>query len=106
MAGFLFSAGREQVVLVEMINPEWQRGKLNCVGGKIEAFDDSPTAAMIREFREEAGLLVNEWEEFCLVKNRGNLTHFFRSFADGNLNHVSGQEAEKYPPTRFRNWPG
>lgn len=95
MAGFLFSADREQVVLVQKINPEWQRGRLNGVGGKIEPFDESPVAAMVREFQEEAGLLVNEWELFCKVKNRGNLTYFFRSFADGNVNHISGQEAEK-----------
>ena len=95
VAGFLFSAERKRVILVEKIKPDWQSGHLNGVGGKIEPFDDSPITAMIREFQEEAGLLVTEWEEFCRVKNRGNLTHFFRSFAGGNLDHVFGQEAEK-----------
>lgn len=95
VAGFLFSADREQVVLVEKINPEWQRGRLNGVGGKIEPTDASSSAAMIREFQEEVGIIVHEWEMFCQVKNRGNLTYFFRSFADGNLDHISGQEAEK-----------
>ncbi len=95
VAGFLFSADRKQVVLVQKINPEWQRGRLNGVGGKIEPADASPSVAMIREFEEEAGIIVLEWEPFCLVKKRGNLTHFFRAFADRNLGHISGQEAEK-----------
>ena len=95
VAGFLFSANREKVVLVQKINPEWQRDLLNGVGGKIEPFDESLVAAMVREFQEEAGILVHEWEMFCQVSNQGNLTHFFRSFADGNLDHISGQEAEK-----------
>ena len=95
VAGFLFSADRKQVVLVEKIRPEWQSGRLNGVGGKIEPSDDSPNAAMVREFREEAGLLIHEWALFCRIENRGNLTHFFRSFAAGPVDHVSGQEAEK-----------
>lgn len=50
---------------------------------------------MIREFGEETGLLIHEWEMFCQVKHRGNLTYFFRSFAESSVEHVSGQEAEK-----------
>jgi hypothetical protein len=37
VAGFLFSADRKQVVLVEKINPEWQRGRLN---GAVNAVVD------------------------------------------------------------------
>lgn len=95
MAGFLFSDDRERVVLVEKINPEWQRGRLNGVGGKIEASDASPVAAIVREFEEEAGLSVQKWEKFCEVRRRGDLTYFFRSFAEGPVEHVSGREAEE-----------
>lgn len=95
MAGFLFSGDREEVVLVEKIRPDWQRGRLNGVGGKIEPSDPSPTAAMIREFEEEAGLRVQGWDKFCEIRRRGDLTHFFRSFAEGPVGHVRGAEAEK-----------
>ncbi len=95
VAGFLFSEDREQVVLVEKIQPEWQRGRLNGVGGKVEPTDDSPTAAMVREFEEETGWLVREWEMFCQVKRRGDLTCFFRAFAEGSIEQVSGREAEE-----------
>jgi 8-oxo-dGTP diphosphatase len=95
VAGFLFSGDREWVVLVEKIRPDWQRGRLNGVGGKIEASDASPVAAMVREFEEEAGLRVHGWEKFCEIQRLGDLTHFFRSFAEGPVGHVSGIEEEK-----------
>lgn len=95
MAGFLFSGDRKRVVLVEKIRPDWQRGRLNGVGGKIEASDASPHAAMVREFEEEAGLRIGGWEKFCEVRRLGDLTHFFRAFAEGPLGRVSGMEEEK-----------
>ena len=33
VAGFMYSKDRKKVVLIEKINPEWQRGLLNGVGG-------------------------------------------------------------------------
>lgn len=95
VAGFLFSADRERVVLVEKIRPDWQRGRLNGVGGKIAASDASPHAAMVREFEEEAGLRVGGWEKFREIHHLGDLTHFFRVFAKGPLGRVHGMEEEK-----------
>lgn len=95
VAGFLFSGDRGRVALVEKIKPDWQRGRLNGIGGKIEPEDASPLAAMIRELEEETGLRVHEWDMFCELRHRGNLTHFFRSFAEGSIEHVTGMEAER-----------
>ncbi len=36
VAGFLFDESRERVVLIKKQKPEWQSGRLNGVGGKIE----------------------------------------------------------------------
>lgn len=44
-----------RILLVEKDRPEWQKGKLNLVGGKIEA-GESVADAVIRELREETGL--------------------------------------------------
>lgn len=58
--GFMFSPDLDQVVLIEKNKPDWQKGKLNGVGGKVE--DGEPWAeAMAREFKEETGL--NTWPE-------------------------------------------
>jgi 8-oxo-dGTP pyrophosphatase MutT (NUDIX family) len=68
--GFAFSENREQVVLIEKLRPEWQRGFHNGVGGKIESTDKSSVAAMVREFEEETGLITTEsdWERFGIMR--------------------------------------
>jgi len=59
VVGFLCDESR--VVLIEKKRPSWQAGKLNGVGGKIEP-GETPHEAMQREFLEEAGLNINNWE--------------------------------------------
>lgn len=54
--GFAFDKAKEQVVLIEKQKPDWQKGKYNGVGGKIEPSDTSPYFAMAREFYEETGV--------------------------------------------------
>lgn len=53
--GFMFSEDLKKVVLILKRKPEWQAGKLNGVGGKIEV-DEFPIDALLREFREETGI--------------------------------------------------
>lgn len=65
--GFLFhTAG--YVVLIEKFRPNWQYGKLNGVGGKIEE-RETPLQAMQREFREEAGLDIDTWKQQVIMKS-------------------------------------
>lgn len=59
--GFAFdSYGR--VALIRKNRPDWQRGKLNGIGGHVES-DESVRVAMSREFSEETGVLIpaDEW---------------------------------------------
>jgi 8-oxo-dGTP diphosphatase len=63
VVGFLFKPGYEMVVLIEKKRPLWQLGKLNGIGGHIEA-GETPVEAMVREFREEAGVEVGHWFHF------------------------------------------
>jgi 8-oxo-dGTP diphosphatase len=84
VCGFLFHPQHREVALVRKNKPEWQKGKLNGVGGKIE-IGESPSAAMEREFLEEAGVRINRWkliriEKFSNGAPDGNETtsvHFF-----------------------------
>lgn len=60
VCGFAFhSPGNERprVVLLRKEKPAWQRGRLNGVGGKIEA-GECAQEAMAREFKEEAGVNI------------------------------------------------
>ena len=59
----MFSLDKQFVALIRKNRPEWQAGKLNGIGGKIED-GEHPRYAMVREFREETGVETNEedWE--------------------------------------------
>lgn len=85
VVGFLFNPEKTQVALEVKKRPDWQAGRLNGIGGKIE---DGETAAqaMNREFIEEANANINDWRCFCILTDkRGWIIHFFVSFA-GFLN--------------------
>ena len=67
VTGFLFSIDNKNIVLIEKLNPSWQQGYFNGVGGKIESGETS-VDAMSREFKEETGVLIpaNMWT--CYAK--------------------------------------
>jgi len=59
VVGFAFSDDVTGVLLMTKNRPDWQKGLLNGIGGKIED-GETPAYAMSREAREEAGLEL-EW---------------------------------------------
>lgn len=99
VAGFLLNAGCTHVALIEKIKPEWQRGKMNAIGGSIDLISsvrhdsdpfspphdtyEPPVVAMVREFREETGMKTSEldWKEFCVLSGDGFKVHFFYAVA-------------------------
>jgi 8-oxo-dGTP pyrophosphatase MutT (NUDIX family) len=78
--GFVFDArlehgGREQapptsVLLIRKARPEWQAGRFNGIGGKLEVAE-TPEEAMAREAREESGGKIatapEEWRRFATL---------------------------------------
>jgi 8-oxo-dGTP pyrophosphatase MutT (NUDIX family) len=51
----------EQILVVEKNKPDWQKGKYNLLGGKIED-GETPKEAAERELKEESGLdAVHTW---------------------------------------------
>lgn len=71
--GFAFTQDyslNERVLLIRKTKPEWQKGKLNGIGGKIEKDDFTAHRAMSREFREETGLdtLPAAWTRFAIMQ--------------------------------------
>lgn len=71
--GFAFSTDthcRTYVALIEKSKPQWQAGKYNGIGGKIEDTDTDARAAMVREFREETGVDTDAdaWKGFAVMK--------------------------------------
>jgi 8-oxo-dGTP diphosphatase len=80
--GFFFDYSGK-VILIKKEHPDWQKGRLNGVGGHIER-GEIPHAAMVREFYEETGIKTCSWHEFVLVKGFKYQMHCFTSKCMGN----------------------
>lgn len=73
VVGFAFARGdselyNDTVLLIQKEHPAWQAGRLNGIGGKIEP-GETNWRAMVREFKEEAGLYTYEsdWAHFATI---------------------------------------
>lgn len=104
VAGFLFDKEGENVALIEKLRPDWQKFKLNGIGGHIDrktencqchtfACDDqnfdpctcrweTPEEAMYREFIEETGLEINDWHEYTVLSGPHFEVYFFQAYSD------------------------
>lgn len=86
--GFAFSRDAKEVVLIEKSHPDWQKGKFNGVGGKIDSEDKSPMDAMYREFKEETGVEINReggrnsWQHFSTMKGHDWICYCFKTFTN------------------------
>lgn len=76
VCGFLLDLN-DQLLLVEKLKPDWQAGRLNGIGGKVE-FGEEPVLAMIREWSEEVGSPHTSWEEFCRIEGANFGVHFYK----------------------------
>jgi 8-oxo-dGTP diphosphatase len=94
VVGLVFDREEKNVVLLEKQKPEWQKGRLNGPGGKIEE-NEEPIEAMTREFLEETGLLIPQaqWELVVLLQGEGFEAHFFTA-RSGLANGVQTMEKE------------
>lgn len=93
--GFLFRSNHSQVALIKKRKPEWQRNKLNGIGGKIEQGEE-PTQAMRREFLEETGADVEKWRPYAIIRWRGGLIHCFVSHGDFSVTSATVEEVRWY----------
>jgi 8-oxo-dGTP diphosphatase len=59
VCGFAFSPNHTLVYLIRKKRPTWQAGKLNGIGGKVN-IGESPIQAIVREFKEECGVVTTE----------------------------------------------
>lgn len=89
VCGFAFSEDLQEVLLIKKKRPDWQKGLMNGIGGKIEnvgdidlELEEFPIQAMIREFKEETGVELDKWYEFALIEGEGYVVHFFMSVSN------------------------
>jgi len=82
VCGFCFNNERNKVALIWKEKPDWQKGKLNGIGGHVEKTDKSIYDAMQREFLEETGVNidVNEWLLFADYVSEKYVVYFMKTF--------------------------
>ncbi len=74
--GLVFRNFGKEVALIKKTHPEWQSGRLNGIGGRIED-GETPFETMCREFREETGATVAGWGKFCELRHQDRTIHYF-----------------------------
>jgi 8-oxo-dGTP diphosphatase len=74
--GFVFDMDSVFVLLIKKNKPEWQAGRWNGIGGKIENSDASPLEAMDRECMEEAGIHC-DWKLRIIFTCPGGTVYVF-----------------------------
>lgn len=86
-----------RIALIRKNRPDWQRGKWNGIGGKVEPTEDSKTA-MQREFVEETGVVTHpDWWSF-----RGRLYGKHWSVFVMSMTHECVRKAKTVTDERVR----
>lgn len=80
VVGFMFDPQRSEVLLIQKLQPEWQRGRWNGIGGHIEE-GELAVDAMRREFLEETGVVHKEWELVVKMMSPHAEIYFYRAFS-------------------------
>jgi 8-oxo-dGTP diphosphatase len=92
--GFLFSFDKQKVALIRKQRPDWQKGRLNGVGGHVE-IGETALQCMGREFHEEVeypSLYKTEWRQFAVLDSPKFIVDCFASL--GDLAAVKGKTDE------------
>jgi 8-oxo-dGTP diphosphatase len=84
--GFMFNETADQVLLIRKATPDWQAGRLDGIRGKV-ADSETPLDAMVREFLEQTGILVEEWEPTIILRGQDAIGYCFRDFSKDTVLH-------------------
>lgn len=105
VVGLLFNS-KSEVALVMKTHPDFQKGKLNGIGGKIEG-SETAAQAMRREFAEEAGvdIVEGEWREFGLLKEKIGDVVFLVAHGDYEIKSLTDEQVGWYPVDRLKDYP-
>ena len=70
--GFIFDMPLYNVLLIRKERPDWQRGRLNGIGGKVE-LNERSERCIVREVAEECGLVTSEQDWTKIGNMHGNM---------------------------------
>jgi 8-oxo-dGTP diphosphatase len=92
--GYLFD-DKGNIALIEKNRPNWQKGRLNAVGGKMER-GETPLEAITREFQEEAGAEVS-WRQFAELAGDSYRLYCFTSKDKAEIHTLTDEKVDWYP---------
>lgn len=98
--GFYFA--QNCVLLIHKNRPDWQKGKVNGIGGSVEA-GETAMCAILREFKEETGqeTMGFQWKRVCtLVTEDRSEVFVFAAFGDRLFVPVQTDELCKWYPIK------
>lgn len=97
--GFLHNDS--EMVLVRKNRPEWQYGLFNGVGGHIE-LNETPHECQVREFQEETGVYIPNWEHFLTLSGTSSEIYVYATYDSGNwIRQVETKTDEEICVVRF-----
>jgi 8-oxo-dGTP pyrophosphatase MutT (NUDIX family) len=73
-----------QILLILKDRPEWQKGKLNLPGGRMEE-GETPEEAAKRELHEETGLQAWRMQQMGVMKDRQFTIHCLNAIAETHV---------------------
>jgi len=95
--GFIFDSSHKKVLLVHKQKPEWQKGKINGIGGKLED-GESHVACISRETREESCLIIPEdaWVFLGLLSTKNSWRiHTYMTTYEGEMTDAQKGDHEE-----------
>jgi 8-oxo-dGTP diphosphatase len=97
VVGFMFSTRATDIVLIKKLKPNWQKGKLNGIGGLVRE-NENVKQAMIRKFKEETGIEHELWDRFAIGTSNDETerVHFYRTLSHKYDFVVSNEEEEVF----------
>lgn len=94
--GFVFSQDLSEVLLMQKNRPDWQAGRLNGVGGRIEPNEES-IDCIVREVLEETGVQTqrDNWAYFGAIKGASWQVDLYAMLYFGNSGDFFSVTEEK-----------
>lgn len=95
--GFVFDYQKNYVVVIKKNRPDWQKGKFNGIGGKMN-IGENPERAMIREFEEETGCFIpsSQWTQTIKLCKKGEYeVYIFTAYLEAPFDEVETTTDEK-----------
>lgn len=94
--GFVFTSSFKKILLIHKEKPDWQKGKINGIGGKIEK-NETALSCIVRELKEETGLTTKkgEWVYVANLSSDYFFTEVFACVYLGNIRDAKSLEQEQ-----------